>query len=159
MSLLPSILILGIVALIALQLAGSRESAAEREGDRAAASRALAMATAVQFVHFSEEWATGFHVRFPALLGLDPIPLPVFLLFNFAWIAIWITAIPLLRASRTFGFFAAWFLALAGILNGIAHPLLAVATSGYFPGLMTSPFIGLAGVYLWRKLDLATQRP
>ncbi len=158
MSLLPSLLILGIVALIALQLARSRESTADKAVERAAASRALAMATAVQFVHFSEEWATDFHVRFPALLELDPIPLPVFLLFNFTWIAIWIAAIPLLRAARIFGFFAAWFLALAGILNGIAHPLLAVVTGGYYPGLMTSPFIGLAGVYLWRKLELATQR-
>ncbi len=156
MSLLPSLLILGIVALIALQLARSRKSPADKADERAAASRALAIATAVQFVHFSEEWATGFHIRFPDLLGLEPIPLPVFLLFNFAWIAIWIAAIPMLRSALTFGFFAAWFLALAGVLNGIAHPLLALFAGGYFPGLLSSPFIGLAGIYLWRKLDLAT---
>ena len=38
---------------------------------------------------------------------------------------------------------AAWFLAIAGMFNGIAHPLLALASGGYFPGLVSSPFIAV----------------
>ena len=52
---------------------------------------------------------------------------------------------------------AAWFLAIAGMFNGIAHPLLAVAAGGYFPGLASSPFIGAASVWLWFRLRSATR--
>mgnify|MGYP001811772706 CR=1 FL=1 len=82
--------------------------------------------------------------------------LPVFLGFNLVWIAIWVASIPGLRSGSAGAFFAAWFLAIAGALNGIAHPLLAVAAGGYFPGLLSSPLIGAAGVWLWLRLRAAT---
>jgi len=44
------------------------------------------------------------------------------------------------------------FLAPTAMLNAIAHPLMAVAVNGYFPGLISSPLIGLAGLWLWLKL-------
>lgn len=53
--------------------------------------------------------------------------------------------------------FAAWFLAIAGMINGIAHLLLAISADGYFPGLVNSPFIGIAGVWLWLRLRRATR--
>ena len=153
---LPSLLVLGLLAGMALHLARTRKPLANQDNQVLAASRALGLATAVQFVHFSEEWVTGFNVRFPALFGLEPIPEATFVVFNLAWIAIWIVAIPMLRAARTFAFFVAWFLAIAGLTNGIAHPLLAAVTDGYFPGLVSSPLIGMAGFYLWRRLEVAT---
>jgi hypothetical protein len=84
------------------------------------------------------------------------MPLAFFVVFNLTLIAIWIASIPLLRSARRLGFFAAWFLAIAGMLNGIAHPLMAIASGGYFPGLVSSPFIGLVSIYLWRRLKGAT---
>ena len=116
----------------------------------------LAIATALQSGHFIEEWATGFHVRFPALFGLEPMPLAVFVAFNLAWIVVWIASIPLLQQGRRPAFFAAWFLAIAAMLNGLAHPLMAVASGAYFPGLISSPLVGVAGIYLWRRLRRAT---
>jgi hypothetical protein len=156
MSLIPSIAALGLAAFAAVHLTRRYPSPIERTMERATASRALALATAIQGGHFAEEWATGFHVRFPALFGLEPMPLPLFVAFNLTWIAIWIASVPLLRSARKFAFFAAWFLAIAGMLNGVAHPLMAAASGGYFPGLISSPFIGLASVYLWRRLHGAT---
>ncbi len=156
LSLIPSIVVLGLAAFAALQLALRHPSPTEFTMERATASRVLALATAIQSGHFAEEWATGFHVRFPALFGLEPMPLSFFVVFNLTWIAIWIASVPLLRSARKPAFFAAWFLAIAGMLNGVAHPLMAVASGGYFPGLISSPFIGLAGIYLWRRLDGAT---
>ena len=156
LNLFPSIAILGLVAVVALRLALSRPSRAEFSLERVIASRALGLATAVQSVHFVEEWATGFHVRFPALLGLEPMPLSFFVVFNLTWITIWVASIPLLRSGRKPGFFAAWFLAIAGMLNGVAHPLMSAASGGYFPGLASSPFIGLVGIHLWRRLKRAT---
>ena len=158
-SVLPSLVILGLLAVIALRLAQSRSSPLEAATERIAASTVLGVTTGVQCAHFTEELVTGFHVRFPALLGLDPMPLSFFVPFNLAWIAIWIISIPLLRLGRKPAFFAAWFLAIAGILNGIAHPMMAVASGGYFPGLITLPFIGVTGVILWQRLHKATAGP
>ena len=158
-SVVPSIVVLGLVALVAVQLARRRLSPDRAAKERTAASAMLGIATAIQSVHFAEEWATGFHARFPALLGLDPMPMSFFVSFNLAWIGIWIASIPFLRSGRRPAFFVAWFLAMAGMLNGVAHPLMALASGGYFPGLVTSPVIGLAGVVLWQRLQSATSEP
>lgn len=156
-SVLPSVVVLGLVAIFAVQLAQERSSPFEVADKRRAASRVLGTATAIQGVHFAEEWATGFHVRFPALLGMEPMPLSFFISFNVAWLAIWILSIPLVRKGRRPALFAAWFLAITAMLNGVAHPAMAAVSGGYFPGLFSSPFIGLAGVILWRRLREATQ--
>ncbi len=158
-SVVPSVVVLGLVATVAVRLARSRSSPIEAVTERIAASTFLGVATALQGVHFAEEWATGFHVRFPAILGLDPMPLSFFVAFNLAWIAIWAVSVPFIRLGRRAAFFAAWFLAIAGALNGIAHPMMAIGTGGYFPGLITSPFIGIAGVILWQRLHRATSMP
>lgn len=149
---LPSILILGLVAIIAAYLARSRQYPDSLTTQRVTASKALALATIVQCAHFAEEWATGFHIRFPALFGLEPFPLPLFVTFNLVWIVLWFLSIKPLRSAHKAAYFSAWFLALAGTLNGIAHPLMAASVSGYFPGLISSPFIGVAGIYLWKQL-------
>lgn len=159
LSILPSIVVLGLVAVLALRLALRRSSPVEAEQERVSASVALGFATAIQSVHFAEEWATGFHARFPGLLGLEPMPLSFFVAFNLVWIAIWIVSVPFLRLGRKPAFFAAWFIAIAGVLNAFAHPMMAVAVGGYFPGLITSPVIGLAGAILWQRLQKATPEP
>jgi len=157
LSLVPSIAVLGLAVFAAYWLAKMRLSPAEFAKERLTASRVLGLATAIQCAHFVEEWATGFHIQFPALFGLEPMPLLLFVAFNLIWIAIWIASVPLLRSANKLAFLAAWFLAIAGLLNGIAHPLMAVSTGGYFPGLLSSPFIGLASFFLWRRLQEATQ--
>lgn len=155
-SLFPSAIALGLVALVALSATLGRACPAELSAERAAASKTLAITTAIQTAHFIEEWATGFHIQFPALFGLEPMPAPVFVGFNLTWILLWIVSIPLIRTARRLAFFAAWFLAIAGALNGIAHPVITIRTGGYFPGLISSPLIGLAGLLLWRRLLGAT---
>lgn len=156
-SLLPSVFVLGLAALVALQLARGRRCPPERLQERSAAARALALTVAAQSVHFAEEAATGFHARFPELFGLPPMPLSVFVGFNLAWIGAWVASVPGVRADRRPAFFAAWFLAIAAALNGIAHPVLAVAAAGYFPGLVSSPVVGVLGVVLWRRLQETTR--
>ena len=155
-SLLPSLVILGGVAAAALFLARERSSPVDLVEERVAAATALGLAIAAQGAHFAEEWATGFHIRFPALFGLPPMPLSFFVTFNLAWLVIWIVSVPFVRSARRPAFFAAWFLAIAAMMNGAAHPALAIASEGYFPGLITSPAIGLAGLWLWVRLRRAT---
>ncbi len=157
LNVLPSIIVLGLAALAALLLVLSRWSPPENEAERLAAARALVLAVGVQSVHFAEEAATGFHERLGALLGLPGMPLSLFVVFNLMWLGIWVASVPGVGSARAPAFFAAWFLAIAGMFNGIAHPLLAVAEGGYFPGLVSSPFIGIVCVWLWLRLRTATR--
>ena len=157
MEFLPSIIILGLLALIAWRLAYARQLQADDAPARKAAAMFLLVATLVQAAHFIEEATTGFHAAFPAFFGQPPIPLAAFVSFNVTWLLIWLASVPGTYSANRFALFAAWFLALAGMLNGIAHPLLAAAVGGYFPGLVTSPFIGIAGLLLWQRLRRATR--
>jgi hypothetical protein len=128
-----------------------------RKPDAAQVAQAAPWTLAVlasQSLHFAEEFATGFHERFPTMLGIAEWAPAFFVGFNMAWIAAWTLAVSAMVTRRT-TFLAAWlvwFLALAATANGIAHPVLAMLAGGYFPGLLTSPVLGVAGVILIRKL-------
>lgn len=156
LSLLPSIVILGIAALAAIRQTLAYPSPPDQSEARRMAARALATTAVIQAIHFTEEALTDFPGRLGALFGLPAMPVSFFLVFNLGWLGIWAASVPGLRSARVGAFFAAWFLGIAGIINGIAHPALSVAAGAYFPGLLTSPFIGIAGVWLLRKLKATT---
>lgn len=119
----------------------------------AAVSPAL-IVLALQAVHFAEEYVTGFYRLFPARLGLAPWSAEFFVIFNAVWLATWIGAVWAANAGRSPSLAAAllWFLAIAAIGNGLAHPILALLAGGYFPGLLTSPLLGVAGFFLTHRL-------
>ena len=54
---------------------------------------------------------------------------------------------------------AFWFLAIAAAINGFAHPMFSLAVKGYFPGLITSPFVGVLGILLAKKLYRVSRNP
>jgi hypothetical protein len=130
------------------------------DGDRVGRERAarfFLIGLVAQCLHFMEEFVTRFQDRFPALLGLSAWPENFFVIFNLTWLSVWIlSAIGLQRGYRV-ALFPAWFFAIAAIANGIAHPLLAVVARGYFPGLITSPIVGVLGVLLWQRLQALTR--
>ena len=119
--------------------------------------RLAVVAVVLQAIHFMEEFTTGFHERFPELLGLAPWSVQFFVSFNLFWLAIWILSAGTLGARRRAAFFPLWFLAIGCAANGIAHPLLSMRTGGYFPGLVTSVLVGVIGVLLLRRLALITE--
>lgn len=155
-SLLPSVFVLGLAALAALHLATSRRSPPERVPERRAAARTLALSIVVQGIHFVEEAATGLPERLGALFGLAAMPVWFFVAFNLAWIGIWIASVAGVRSGRGWAFFAAWFLVVAGIFNGVLHPLMAVRAGGYFPGLVTAPLVAAVALWLGARLRKAT---
>jgi len=157
LSLVPSLIVLGVAAILAARLTVVRRSPPEAEAARRLAAHALAAAATVQGLHFLEETATGFRTHLGGVFGLPAMPLAFFLTFNLAWLAVWAASVPAMRRGYTAGFFAAWFLAIAGMLNGVLHPALAVAVGGYFPGLISSPAIAAASVWLWIRLRRATE--
>ena len=154
---LPSLIVLGLAGLAALHLVQSRWSPPEYREQRDAAARVLALSVGIQGVHFLEELTTGFHDRLGALLGLPSIPVGLFVAFNVTWLGVWIASVWRIRSARADAFFAAWFLAIAGVANGVLHPLLALAAAEYFPGVVTSSFISIACVWLFIQLHRATR--
>lgn len=152
----PTIVALGMAAVVAAHLARSRPSPADRAVERKAAATALAIALIVQAFHFGEEYLTGFHDRLGPLLGLPAMPASVFVAFNVTWLTIWFVAIPGVAKGNPLALFAAWFLAIAGLINLVAHPLMALAAGGYFPGVVTAVPIGIAAGVLLRRLSAAS---
>ncbi|HEU4429885.1 MAG TPA: HXXEE domain-containing protein [Myxococcota bacterium] len=150
---------LGVAAAAAMLITVSRGPIeAGRPALRAAAHFAV-VATVAQLLHFAEELIAGFHQRFPEQLGLAAWPRSFFISFNLFWLGAWALSSWGLLASRRLAVAALWFLGIAGLANGVVHPLLSIRVGGYFPGLITSPFIGLAGVLLIRRLSSISRRP
>ena len=147
---------LAVGAAVALMLALARGFADADEARMRRTVRIAVITIAAQAGHFAEELETGFPRRFPELLGLAPWPEIFFVSFNLLWLAVWALSVPALYARRRGALWALWFLALAGVANGIAHPLLAIRAVGYFPGLYTSPFVGMMAGLLLANLTAIT---
>jgi protein-S-isoprenylcysteine O-methyltransferase Ste14 len=148
---------LSAAALAAVLLTLGRTPVAGASTARQRTSLLYAALVLVQALHAAEEYVTGFSVAFPSSLGLAPWPPTFFLAFNGVWLAIWIAAGIGLRAGNHVAHAPVWFLAIAAIANGVAHPLLAIRAGGYFPGLITSPLLAVGGVLLWRRLMVMTE--
>ena len=114
---------------------------------------AYLLALAAQGLHFIEEYRAGFYREFPPLVGAAPWSRSTFLLFNLAWLFVFVLAAQgLARRWRPAGV-VALFLALGGgVLNGLGHFALAARASAYFPGLYTAPLSLAAGSYLLLRI-------
>lgn len=155
---IPSVVVLGAVLVIAglLTIARSTIRLEAARGHRFLVVSLLAVL--VQAAHFLEELRAGFAVQLPDSFGLPPIPETVFVVFNVMWLAIWTLAIAGVRKGLVVAAWPLWFLGLAALLNMAAHPLLALQAGAYFPGLLTSPLVGLAGIALLREMSIVTAR-
>ena len=147
---------LSVAAVIALLLTLARGGVDADPTRLRKAVRVTVVAILFQSAHFAEELATGFHERFPVLLGLAPWSLRFFVPFNLIWLALWTLSLFGLAARWRAALFPLWFLGLGCVANGIAHPLFSLRTGGYFPGLVTSPVVGIVGVFLLRRLSRVT---
>jgi hypothetical protein len=154
-SILVGTLGLSAAGVVALALSLSRAGLGDEHfhGTR----RIAAWTLCAQSLHFAEEYLQRFFVRFPELLGLTAWPETFFLTFNGAWLAVWAITIAAIAKFPRAVTFPLWFLAIASVINGIAHPLMAIAVGGYFPGLWSSPLVGILGFVLLRELVFATR--
>jgi hypothetical protein len=144
---------LGVATVAAAVLTLARDVDRADSAARLRVAQSAGLATLIQIAHFVEEWIGTFYEHFPALLGLRPWPALFFVIFNAVWIAAWCASVLVtLRRASPVALFPLWFLGISAALNGVAHPLLAAARGGYFPGLWTSPLVGMAGVLLLRAL-------
>jgi Protein of unknown function with HXXEE motif len=109
------------------------------------------LAVGLQAFHFAEEFATGFYVDFPGLLGYTWTPAR-FATFNLVWLGVFALG-GALGARYRLARLSLWVLAVACVANGVMHPLMALSEGGYFPGLWTSFLCLPVGVLLIRGLS------
>jgi len=148
---------LSLAAIAALFLSTARDRI--RAVDLPSVRRLAMFGVVLQMGHFAEETWTQFYVWFPELLGLARWSEAFFVSFNLVWALIWVVSIALLKRYPRAAVFPIWFLGIASVANGVVHPALSLATSGYFPGLWSSPVVGILGVVLFRALASTTRQP
>jgi hypothetical protein len=126
--------------------------AARWRNEAAAVLPVYLLAIAVQCLHFTEEYLTGFQHRFPKLFGGDWSDAR-FVTFNMLWMAAFVLAGWGVYRRVQLAYLIVLFLALiGGVGNGISHLVLSAANRGYFPGVVTAPFCVLAGIMVLIRL-------
>ncbi len=104
------------------------------------------------FFHFLEEYLTGFQTRFPGLFGVEWSGRQ-FTALNLIWLSVFLLALYGVYRNIRLAFVIVWFFALlAGIGNGLFHPLISLFQGAYFPGLVSSFFLLIIGIMLIRQL-------
>ncbi|HEX7286624.1 MAG TPA: HXXEE domain-containing protein [Candidatus Angelobacter sp.] len=122
------------------------------KNDPAAVLPMCLLAIAVQCLHFTEEYLTGFQRQFPRLIGYEWSDAR-FVAFNMAWLAAFVLAALGVHRRVPLAYLVVLFLALAGgVGNGAGHLLLSATQGRYFPGAATAPLCLLAGVGLLTRL-------
>ena len=145
------------VAIAALILTIARRPAKSAIGEIDGIIGLYLVGIACQCLHFTEEFLTGFYLRVPPFLGFVPWSPEFFVAFNLTWMALWLLGAAGIKKGMRVAFFPVWFFAIGMVGNAIWHPLLCLATGGYFPGLWTSPFGGVIGVILLTRLRKLTE--
>jgi hypothetical protein len=112
------------------------------------------VALAVQFIHFAEEFAAGFAVRFPSLYGGPPYSDNLFVTFNmFSYSLFTLTCLLVfIRGVRFLLVPSLFFIIYGAIGNAIAHTWWSVYLHGYFPGLVTAQIYWILGPLVLYKL-------
>jgi hypothetical protein len=116
------------------------------KNDAAAVLPVYLLAIAVQCLHFTEEYVTGFQHQFPELFGIHWSDAR-FVTFNMLWLAAFVLAGLGVYRRVPLAYLVGLFLALiGGVGNGVSHLILSAMSRGYFPGLITAPFCILMGI-------------
>ncbi|MGI3212795.1 hypothetical protein ACROSR_16985 [Roseovarius tibetensis] len=118
-----------------------------------------------QFLHFSEEFMTGFRERFPAFFGAEPFSTELFVGINMvSYFGFTIAFIAVFAGGRWFLLVPVLFFIVYGAIgNAISHTYWVILEGGYFPGFFTAQLYWVIGVLLlsclvnsWRVAATAT---
>jgi Protein of unknown function with HXXEE motif len=122
------------------------------KNDGAAVLPVYLLAIAVQCLHFTEEYITGFQHQFPKLFE-DDWSDGRFVTFNMLWLAAFVLAGLGVYRRVPLAYLIVLFLALiGGVGNGTAHLVLSATYRRYFPGMITAPFCLVVGIALLIRL-------
>jgi hypothetical protein len=109
---------------------------------------------AIQFIHFAEEFATGFSTKFPALYSGVPYSESLFVSFNMISYAIYAVGciLALTKHIRFLLMPPLVFIIYGAIGNAIAHTWWSLYLQSYFPGLFTAQLFWIAGPLVLYKV-------
>lgn len=113
----------------------------------------------VQFLHFAEEFVTGFNVRWPVeIFSAAPYDVNSFILVNMiSYFFFCIAGIAMLKNIK-FPILIAWFFIIMGVcIQAIQHTVYSIMVGGYFPGLYTSLVCYILGPILIVKMMRASK--
>lgn len=112
------------------------------------------LALAIQFLHFTEEYVYGFHLRVGELIkGMPPFTDNTFVAFNMIAYCLFLLAGLGMCKGMKWTMIVVWFFTCAVTLgNAVLHPLLALRVGGYYPGLFTSFAYWIVGPILFMRL-------
>jgi hypothetical protein len=115
---------------------------------------AFAVLLAVQFLHFAEEFATGFRTQFPLLYDGAPYSANLFVIVNMcAYFAFTIACLLAFETRRWFLLVPAIFFIIYGAIgNAISHSWWSLYLGAYFPGLVTAQAYWVMGPLVLHKL-------
>jgi hypothetical protein len=115
---------------------------------------AYLLAVALELLHFAEEYATGFHTRFPVeIYHAEPFSATLFFLSQTALFSLLVLAgIGVFKRWKA-PMVLVWFLVvMLEFVNAVQHPIYAFMVKGYFPGLFTSVQGWIMGPILLRRI-------
>jgi len=150
----PSSIVLSILFAISVVLTFSRSRVPNAQ--LRSVNNLVLMACGAQLLHFFEEAVYDLHVRLPEVFGLPAMEYSFFLTINIGLLIVWLFG-AFRRTANSIVISTFWFLALASVFNLLAHPTLTLVTGRYFPGVVTSPVVGVTGVLLLRRLLQVTR--
>ncbi|MBX9602943.1 MAG: HXXEE domain-containing protein [Bryobacteraceae bacterium] len=109
---------------------------------------------AVQFLHFAEEYSTGFATRFPELYGGVAYSDRLFVSFNMLSYTIFTLAClaAFVKGHRFMLMPVLFFIVYGAIGNAVSHTWWSLQTRSYFPGLMTAQLYWILGPSLLLRL-------
>jgi len=111
------------------------------------------LALGIQFLHFAEEYTTGFTTELPKLIGQEAYPIGYWLVFNMvAYFVFAIGGIILFKRINSLLIIPIFFILVGVMLNAVGHIILSLYTGGYFPGLYTALLYTVIGPILLRQL-------
>jgi hypothetical protein len=109
---------------------------------------------AVQFIHFAEEFVTGFSSKFPLLYSGMPYSEELFVAFNMVSYAIFALGC-ILALTKNLRFLLIpplFFIMYGAIGNAIAHTWWSLYLRSYFPGLVSAQIFWIAGSFVLYKV-------
>lgn len=118
---------------------------------------AFILLVALQAAHVFEEYSTGLYEwGLPALVSAWIYPSEPrfgFLAANAAFLAFGVWCyLARVRPGHDSAIFWASLWVIVELFNGLLHPLLALVSGGYFPGLLTAPLLLVVAIFLANRL-------
>lgn len=108
---------------------------------------------AVQFLHFAEEYSTGFATRFPELYGGVAYSDRLFVSFNMLSYTIFTLAcLAFVKGHRFLLMPVLFFVVYGAIGNAVSHTWWSVWSQRYFPGLVSAQVYWIMGPLLLHAL-------